>query len=216
VVTDIGGVDVLVTCATYIDFTPDGSIVSEFVSMNWDSLERHIVVNCMSTPLLLKLLLPGMVERRRGLVVNVTQNCFWLGRSGLPMPGNGICGAGIPMTRGLTDRIAPALARELEPHGVTILTFDPGMTLAQDSVRFPTIMATGYVPEAAHSVLVPARAVSHLATCRDPSRFNGKLVIALDLVREVGLLTEEEIMPDWHDGVQDVTAVPPIAAESIA
>jgi len=201
-----------VTCATYIDFSPNGSIVSEFVSMNWDSLERHIMVNCLSTPMLLRSFLPGMVERGSGLVINVTQNCVWLSSPDAALPGQGVCGSGIPITRGLTDRIAPALARELKPHGVTILTFDPGLTLAQDAVRFPTIMATGYVPERAHSVLVPARAVSHLATCRDPSRFNGKLVSAIDLVRQVGLLTEEEIMPPWQNGVQDVTTVPVLAS----
>ena len=71
-------------------------------------------------------------------------------------------------------------------------------------------MKAGYVPEMAHSVAVPARAATYVATCHNPSIFNGEFVIALDLVRSYGLLTEEEIFPDWKQGVQDTTTLPPL------
>jgi NAD(P)-dependent dehydrogenase (short-subunit alcohol dehydrogenase family) len=211
-----GRVDVLVTSATNLDFTPGGTYLSQFVDTRWDALERHLRVNCMSTPLLMQLLLPGMFERNHGIIMNVTQNTSWLGMEGLPMPGEGMCGAAIPISRGVTDRLAPSLAREFAPHGVTILTFDPGMTLSNDEVRFPTTMQAGYAPEYAHSVVVPARAASHIATCNNPAVYNGKFVIALDLVREYGLMTEAEIMPDWHEGVQEVTTLPPLASAAVA
>ena len=38
--------------------------------------------------------------------------------------------------------------------------------------------------------------------------FNGEFVIALDLVRKFGLLTEAEVFPDWRLGVQDVDNIP--------
>jgi NAD(P)-dependent dehydrogenase (short-subunit alcohol dehydrogenase family) len=206
----VGRIDVLVTNATNIDFSPGGTYLHEFVDTRWDAFEQHLRVNCLATPLLIHLLLPGMIERGSGLIMNVTQNASWLGLDGLPLPGQGMCGAAIPISRGVTDRLAPALARELAPHGVTILTFDPGMTLSNDAVRFEQTMRAGYLPDAAHSVVVPARAAAYLATRPDPSIHNGQFVIALDLVREHGLLSEDEIMPAWQLGVQDVEQIPPL------
>jgi hypothetical protein len=142
--------------------------------------------------------------------MNVTQNASWLNSSDLPLPGQGICGMAIPVTRGVTDRIAPALKREVAPHGVTVLTFDPGMTLSNEESRFADTETAGFRPNLAHSVAVPARAATYIATCHNPEEFNGEFVIALDLVRKFGLLTEAEIFPDWKLGVQDVARIPPL------
>jgi NAD(P)-dependent dehydrogenase (short-subunit alcohol dehydrogenase family) len=207
---EFGRIDVLVTSATHIDFAPDGVYLNQFVDTSWESLERHIQINVVSTMLLLHLVLPVMYEQGRGIVMNVTQNSSWISLPDLPLPGQGICGMAIPVTRGVTDRIAPALEREVAPHGVSVLTFDPGMTLSNAEERFEDTMKAGYVPEIAHSVAVPARAATYVATCHNPSIFNGEFVIALDLVRSFGLLTEEEIFPDWKQGVQDVTTLPPL------
>jgi NAD(P)-dependent dehydrogenase (short-subunit alcohol dehydrogenase family) len=209
-VEEFGRIDVLVTNATNIDFSPEGTYLNEFVATSWEALERHITVNIVSNMLLLRLILPLMYEQGSGIVMNVTQDAAWLSMSGLPMPGKGMCGMAIPVTRGVTERLAPALRREVEPHGVSILTFDPGMTLSNDSARYDDTMKAGYVPEMAHSVLVPARAATYVATCHNPSVYNGGTVVALDLVRSFGLLTEAEIFPDWRQGVQDVRTIPPL------
>jgi len=205
-----GRIDVLVTNATNIDFAPDGTYLSQFVDTSWDALKRHIDVNIVSTLLLLRLVLPVMFEQRSGIVMNVTQNASWLSMPDLPMPGEGICGMAIPVTRGVTDRIAPALKREVAPHGVTILTFDPGMTLSNAAERYKDTLMAGYQPAGAHSVLVPARAASYIATCHNPAAFNGEFVIAADVVRAFGLLSEAEMFPDWQLGVQDIDSIPPV------
>ena len=96
------------------------------------------------------------------------------------------------------------------PAAVTILTFDPGMTISNASQRYADTLQAGYLPEMAHSVLVPARAATYVATCHNPAVYNGGWVTALDLVRNHGLLTEAEIFPDWRLGVQEVTTVPPL------
>jgi len=212
VMDEFGRIDVLVTSATNIDFSPDGTYLNEFVATSWEALERHIQVNITSSMLLLHLVLPIMYAQGSGIVMSVTQASAWLEFPELPMPGQGICGMAIPVTRGVTDRLAPALKREVAPHGVTVLTFDPGMTISNASERYGDTLKAGYMPEIAHSVLVPARAATYLATCPDPSVYNGAFVSALDLVREHGLLSEAEILPDWRLGVQEVTSVPPLFA----
>ena len=210
VMSEFGRIDVLVTSATNIDFSPDGTYLNEFVATSWDALERHIQVNITSSMLLLRLVLPIMYAQSSGIVMSVTQASAWLDMAELPMPGQGICGMAIPVTRGVTDRLAPALKREVAPHGVTVLTFDPGMTISNASERYADTLKAGYMPEMAHSVLVSARAASYIATCHNPSVYNGAWVTALDLVRDHGLLTEAEIFPDWRLGVQEVTSIPPL------
>jgi NAD(P)-dependent dehydrogenase (short-subunit alcohol dehydrogenase family) len=210
VFSEMGRIDILVTSATYLDFAPDGTFLSEFVNTRWDALQSHIDINITSTLLLARLILPAMVERGSGIVMNITQNAAWLGMEGLPLPGQGMCGMAIPVTRGVTDRIAPALKREVGPHGVTVLTLDPGMTMSIVEERFPDTMQAGYLPDLAQSVLVAARAASYIATCRNPLRFNGEFVIAADLVREYGLLTEDEIMPPPGSGYQEVDSIQPL------
>lgn len=212
VMAEFGRIDVMVTSATNIDFSPNGTYLNEFVATGWEALERHIQVNITSSMLLLHLVLPIMYEQGSGIVMSVTQASAWLEFPELPMPGQGICGMAIPVTRGVTDRLAPALKREVAPHGVTVLTFDPGMTISNASERYTDTLKAGYLPEIAHSVLVPARAATYIATSSNPSVYNGTFVSALDLVREHGLLTEAEILPDWRLGVQEVTSVPPLVA----
>ncbi|HUP73155.1 MAG TPA: SDR family NAD(P)-dependent oxidoreductase [Acidimicrobiales bacterium] len=212
VMDEFGRIDVLVTSATNIDFSPDGTYLNEFVATSWEALERHIQVNITSSMLLLHLVLPVMYAQHSGIVMSVTQASAWLDFPDLPMPGQGICGMAIPVTRGVTDRLAPALRREVAPHGVTVLTFDPGMTISNAPERYRDTLKAGYLPEMAHSVVVPARAATYIATCPDPSVYNGAFVSALDLVRDHKLLTEAEILPDWRLGVQEVTSVAPLSA----
>jgi hypothetical protein len=142
--------------------------------------------------------------------MNVTQNCSWLSMPDIPMPGDGMCGMAIPVTRGVTDRLAPALRREVEPHGVTMLTFDPGLTLSISDQRYAATSQAGFIPSMAHSVCVPARAATYLATCPNPAIFNGEFVIAADLVRSFGLLNDEQISGVWQDGVAEIERLPPL------
>jgi NAD(P)-dependent dehydrogenase (short-subunit alcohol dehydrogenase family) len=210
VLSEFGRIDVLVTSATYLDFAPDGTFLAEFINTRWDAIQSHIDINVTSTLLLARLVLPGMVERGSGIVMNITQATGWLGMEGLPLPGQGMCGMAIPVTRGVTDRIAPALEREVGPHGVTVLTLDPGMTMSIVEERFADTMKAGYLPDEAHSVLVAARAASYIATSHNPLRFNGEFVVAADVVRDFGLLTEEEIKPPAGSGYQEVDSIQPL------
>ncbi len=203
-------IDVLITNATHIDFSDGGTYLSQFVDTRWEAIEEHVAINVTSALLLVRLVLPGMVARGSGIVMNVTQNCSWLSLPDLPMPGEGMCGMAIPVTRGVTDRLAPALRRELAPHGVTMLTFDPGLTLSIAEQRYADTSRAGFVPSMAHSVCVPARAATYLATCPNPSIFNGELVDAANVVRSFGLLTEAQMSGDWREGVADIEQLPPL------
>ena len=91
-----------------------------------------------------------------------------------------------------------------------MLTFDPGLTLSISDLRYADTGRAGFLPEATHSVCVPARAATYIATCPNPSQFNAGYVIAEDLVRSFGLLDEAQLSGDWHDGIADVEHLPPL------
>jgi hypothetical protein len=133
----------------------------------------------------------------------------WLGDPDQPLPNSGQVGSMVPIARGVTDRIAPALMRETAQHNVCVLTLDPSMTLSNAGMAdYPAAELVGYRPTLAHSVLVPARAVSYIATCHNPMIFNGMFVVAEDLVRAFGLMTEEEIQPPVSEGLPAYDALP--------
>ena len=132
----------------------------------------------------------------------------WLGDPDQPLPNTGQVGSMVPIARGVTDRIAPALMRETAEHNVAVLTLDPSMTLSNLGMDlFEEAQLIGYRPQLAHSVLVPARAATYLATCHNPMIFNGMFVVAEDLVRSFGLMTEAEILPDGR-AFPDFDALP--------
>jgi hypothetical protein len=157
-----------------------------------------------------------MMQQGSGIIANVTQNAYWLNVEEMvdhmPLPGEGMPGMSIAVMRGITDRIPPALKREVAPYGITVLTLDPGMTLSVDKGLWEELATVGYRPDLAHSSLVPARAMSYIATHANPTMFSGKMVIAADLVREKKLLSESEIGIGGHGGAQEVISAPQVTA----
>jgi NAD(P)-dependent dehydrogenase (short-subunit alcohol dehydrogenase family) len=206
-----GRIDLLVTSGNYVEIGPHGTYSNKFVDVPWDAFERHIRITGLSCLYLNQLAVRQMMTQRSGIIANITQNMTWLGAEGLvdslPLPGEGMPGMAVSVMRGITDRIPPTLKREVGPYGITVLTLDPGMTLSVDDGLWTEVLKVGYQPEIAHSVLVPARAMTWIATSDQPQHFNGKMVVALDLVREKNLLTEGEIMPEFRAGIQDVASI---------
>ena len=204
--------DLLVTSANYMETGPEGTYMHKFVDVPWDALERHVRITGLSTLYLNQLAARVMIQQRRGIIINVTQNAVWLNDpdavNNAPLPGEGMPGMAVSVMRGITDRIPPSIKRELAPYAVAVLTLDPGMTISVDRQLWPLVETIGYKPEIAHSVAVPARTVVHIATSADPLRFSGRLIVAPDHIREHGLLTEAQMYPDPQSGIQDVTQLP--------
>lgn len=215
-----GRIDVLVTSGNYIEPGPTGTYSNKFVDVPWDAFERHIRITGLSCLYLNQLAVRQMMQQKSGYIVNVTQNASWLNDDalvdGLPLPGEGMPGMAVSVMRGITDRIPRTLKREVAPYGIAVLTFDPGMTISVDKGLWDEVGTIGYRPDIAHSVAVPARALTYVVTSGDPARFNGQLVIAQDLVRQEKLLSEAEMFPDWQQGIQDVESVPPLHAAATA
>ena len=109
-------VDALVNNAGY-------GLPGSFLSIPWERHRDFLQVMVTSVAELCRAFAPGMVERRRGWIVNVGSV------AGLvpAVAGHTLYGA----SKALVIRFSESLAHELEPHGVHVTALCPGFTYSE-------------------------------------------------------------------------------------
>ncbi len=90
-----------------------------FDGQTFEPLQSMIEVNISSLISLTKAFLPGMIERKHGLVMNVASTAAFQ-----PVPTNAVYGA----TKAFVLSFSEALATELKGTGVTVTCLCPGVT----------------------------------------------------------------------------------------
>jgi len=186
-----GRVDVLVNNAVH---TGPGSM-ERFLDLEIEVVEAKLEANVVSQLVLIKSVLPGMLERGDGTIIDITSA---VATTDPPAPtGQGGWGLGYAVTKGAFHRVAGILAVELGPAGIFAVNVDPGyvlterMTAAQERLGL-----AGRYPGAPPSV--PGAVVAWLAggsrgiTRDERSALNGSTVIAQRVAHERGL------HPDWR------------------
>ena len=112
-----------------------------------------------------------MVPVRRGLIVNISS---WAAQK---YGGNVIYG----LAKAATDRMASDMARQLEPHGVTVVSLYPGL------VRTEAVLAAGVFDLSnSESPEFIGRAVAALAGDPEMFRRSGSVLVAAALAAEYG------------------------------
>ena len=117
-------------------------------------LDRHLEANVMAPVILTKLVLPGMVERGGGVVINLASSS---GTMDPPAPaGEGGWGLGYGMSKGALHRIAGILAVELGSRGILAFNLSPGFVaterIAQDMAGFGFDASRGAPPDVVGAV----------------------------------------------------------------
>ncbi|CAL4109233.1 unnamed protein product [Meganyctiphanes norvegica] len=105
------------------------SLPAPLVEVSDDDIWRLIKVNSASMPLMTKLVLPGMLERKRGAVINIGSIAALM-----PFP----LYATYSGTKAFVDSFSLALAEEVRGSGVTVQTVHPGV-VATNMSSFPGI-----------------------------------------------------------------------------
>lgn len=112
-----------------------------------------------------------MVAARRGLIVHISS---WAAQK---YGGNVVYG----LSKAATDRMAADMARELRPHGVTVVSLYPGL------VRTEAVLEAGVFDLSnSESPEFIGRAVAALAGDPDVSRRSGSVLVAAALAQEYG------------------------------
>jgi NAD(P)-dependent dehydrogenase (short-subunit alcohol dehydrogenase family) len=178
-----GGVDVLVNNGRYIG----PGHMDRLLDTPLELLDRHLEANVMAPLLLTQLLLPGMIERGEGLVVNMTSDVAWTDPPAAA--GAGGWGLGYAISKGALHRVAGVLARELAGTGVRCVNVSPGFVATErmviDMGPFGFDASTGAPPDAIGA------AVAWLATDPRGAEWDGRTFPAQDVCRDLGLL------PGW-------------------
>ncbi len=178
-----GRVDVLVNNGRYVGPGHMDQVLDTPVEL----LDRHLEANVMAPVILAKLVLPQMVERGDGVIVNLAS------ASGAMDPpsaaGSGGWGLGYGMSKGALHRMAGILAVELGDRGIRAYNLSPGFIATEritiDMAEFGFDASAGAPPDVVGAV------AAWLVTAPGARARNGEWIEAQALCKELGLL------PGW-------------------
>jgi NAD(P)-dependent dehydrogenase (short-subunit alcohol dehydrogenase family) len=179
-----GRVDVLVNNGRYVG----PGHMDLFLDTPVDLHEKHLEANVLAPIILTKLVLPHMLERGEGYIVNVASGA---GTMDPPVAAGqaGGWGLGYGMSKGALHRLAGILTVELGDRGIVAYNLSPGFVaterMAIDMGAFGFDASQGAPPDVVGAV------VAWLVTTPEGRALNGTWVEAQDVCRELGLL------PDW-------------------
>ena len=179
VLDEWGRVDVLLNNGRYIG----PGHLDPLLDTPIELLHKHLEANALAPLVLIQALLPQMVERGSGLIMNMTSDVAW---TDPPAPaGAGGWGLGYAMSKGALHRVAGVLAHEVAGTGVHVVNVSPGFVaterIAIDMAEFGFDASKGATPTSVGVV------VAWLATGDNAAAHHGTTVAAQELGPELGL-----------------------------
>jgi NAD(P)-dependent dehydrogenase (short-subunit alcohol dehydrogenase family) len=181
-----GGIDLLVNNA--VDTAP-GSMVP-ILELHVAQLEAKLAANAVAPFVLIQAVLPGMVRRGSGTIIDVTSHTATADPPG-PV-GQGGWGVAYAASKAAAHRFAPLLAVELGDRGIRAYNLDPGyVETERQVVNAAALGLVGHYTGAPPSV--PAAAIAWMVD-HPESLENGQTV------RGQKLALVEGLHPDWRSG----------------
>jgi NAD(P)-dependent dehydrogenase (short-subunit alcohol dehydrogenase family) len=175
VLSDWGRIDLLVNNAVH---TGPGSM-SRFEDTTIEMIETKLAANVVSQVVLVKAVLPHMVERGSGTVVNVTSA---VAITDPPAPaGEGGWGSAYAMSKGAFHRMVGILAVEYPT--LQFFNVEPGYVVTERmEVNAKNLGLEGVYPGAPPTV--PASVIAWLATSPEAAELNGQTISAQRFAKE--------------------------------
>jgi len=188
---ELGLVDILVNNAAVNGYHP-------FDEATPQALERCLQVNLWAPWELMKAVVPGMRERGRGWILNLTSFAAEL-PPGPPFPSNKPAKGGFQYgaSKAALNRLTVTAASECDGQGVAINALTP-----QAAIATPNLVAAGWINEAMFEPL-DTMAEAALALCSgDPAVLTGRIAYSLQLLvelrRPVLDLHGERLVKGWQ------------------
>jgi len=188
---EFGPVDILVNNAAVNGYVP-------FDEVTPPDLEQNLQVNLWAPWELMKATVPGMRERGRGWVLNLTSFAAEL-PPGPPFPTNKPATGGFQYgaSKAALNRLTVAAASECHGRGVAVNALTP-----QAAIATPALVEAGWIKGPMFEPL-ETMAEAALALCTgDPSTLTGRIAFSLQLLvelrRPVRGLDGEAILDGWQ------------------
>jgi NAD(P)-dependent dehydrogenase (short-subunit alcohol dehydrogenase family) len=178
-IDEFGRVDILINNAAW--FGPGH--YDPFLSLTLEQWQTMIDVDLNAPVLLTRLLLPGMVERRSGLVICMTSVAA---THDVAVGGRGGISPAYPTAKAGLNRFVRALAAETREHQIAVIALEPGFTVTErTAILFPR---KNMDFSAAHSMEIPVRTILHLCAGTDAISYSGQVIIAAEYAKQHRLL----------------------------
>ena len=185
----LGSIDILVNNAASGGYKP-------FMDWSDESIEKAILLNFWVPWKLVRAVLPGMRERGRGWIVNLSSASAGLPPIGPPFPATGPARLGTIYggTKAFLDRWTASLGVETQPDGIVVNTLAPQAAAATEVlVEFSDLPTELYEP-----LETMAEAALALATA-SPDALTARVTYSLELLAELDRPTFD------LDGVEELT-----------
>ena len=173
-----GRVDVLVNNAALTYYVP----IVDFDIRRWT---RAFAVNVHGPFMLSKLVLPGMIERRCGAIVNISSGSA-IGPGRGPYQDTGRGGTMYGATKAALERFTQGLAQEVAPYGIAVTALAPSHVVPTPGTVYHELVRGADDPRSEPPILM-ARAALLLAT-EAPERINGRVTYSQQILGEYGLI----------------------------
>jgi len=183
VLEQCGRIDVLVNNGRYVGPGHMDRVLDTPIEL----IERHFEANVLAPVVLSQLVLPQMVDRRHGVIINLASSS---GATDPPAPaGQGGWGLGYGASKAALHRLAGILAVELGDEGILAFNLSPGFIATE---RIAIDMGTfGFDAAKGAPADVVGAVAAWLSTAPEAVSRNGQWIEAQPLCRELRLL------PGW-------------------
>ena len=177
---EFGPVDILVNDAALTYYKP-------IVDYNVKHWIKAFAVNVHGPFMLSQLVLPGMIERRRGAIVNISSGAaIGPGRTPFkdarPVNGGTMYGA----TKAALERFTQGLAQEVAGHNIAVTAVSPSLVVPTAGTVYHKLVTDMNDPKGEPPMLM-AKAVLLLAS-EPAEKINGRVTYSQQILSEYGLL----------------------------
>jgi NAD(P)-dependent dehydrogenase (short-subunit alcohol dehydrogenase family) len=169
-----GRIDILVNNGRYVGPGHMDQVMDTPIEL----IDRHFEANVIAPIILTKLVLPSMVDRGSGVIINLASASGTMDPSS--PAGHGGWGLGYGASKAALHRVAGMLAVELKDRGILAFNLSPGFIaterIAQDMAEFGFDASKGAPPDVVGAV------AAWLVTSPDAASRNGQWVEAQPLI----------------------------------
>ena len=171
--THFGQIDILVNNAIY----QGSGLMADFLDDNFEGLEKTFQANVLSQAYIVRALLPDMLKRGNGIIVNLTSN------AGMMDPPLKLAEGGWSFAHGATKaalhRMVGILHLEYGDQGIRAYNLEPGLVASESMVAVlgetSELEKMGVIPA---PVTVPAAVIKWLCTEAEATEMSGENIFA--------------------------------------
>jgi hypothetical protein len=172
---------------------------ARFRDVSLETLDVELDANLLAPVVMSKLVLPEMLERSSGTIINLTS---WAANRAPNAPADqGGWSTSYALAKGGLHRLAPMIAMELGDKGIRAFNLIPGSVLTEKNAT--RLRALGMERRVSAPPAVPGAVAAWLASDPEAAALNGKTINAQPFALERGLY------PDWRDGATTNGSVGP-------